>query len=76
MSATVVYKWRVLLRLLPQLQRKQHIVHVLVESLRAHRASGMPDAVRLLHSAGGKRTSSGRQKCHSHIVLKGVCAAA
>ena len=43
LSATVVYNWRVLWWSLPQVQRKEHILHLFVESLRAHRALGMPD---------------------------------
>ena len=77
MSATVAHTWRVLLWPLPRAQCKEHILHAFVESLRAHRALGMPgerwrtqvtsgsahhlDRARLLHSAGGKMTSSGRQ---------------
>ena len=41
LSATVVYNWRVLWYL-PQVQRKEHILHMFVERLRAHRARGMP----------------------------------
>ena len=43
MSATVVHNWRVLWCSLPQVQRKEHILHVFVESLGAHRTLGMPD---------------------------------
>ena len=43
LSANMVYNWRVLWWSLPKVQRKEHVLHLFVNSLRAHRASGAPD---------------------------------
>ena len=43
LTPTMVYNWRVLWWSLPQVQRKEHLLHMFVNSLRAHRASGLPD---------------------------------
>ena len=43
LSATVVHNWRALWLSLPQVQRKEHILHAFVESSRAQMARGMPD---------------------------------
>eukprot|EP00974_Lingulodinium_polyedra_P098218 9520897-Lingulodinium_polyedra.AAC.1 len=40
LTATMVYNWRVLRWSSPQRERKEHSLHLFVESLRAHRASG------------------------------------
>ena len=42
-TPTMVYNWRVLWWSLPWVQRKEHLLHFFVNSLRTHRASGMPD---------------------------------
>ena len=43
LTATMVYNWRVLWWSLPQIPRKEHLLHMFVNSLRAHRASGGAD---------------------------------
>ena len=43
LSATVVYHWRVVWWSLVQVQRNEHTMNVFAKSLRARRASRMPD---------------------------------
>ena len=43
LTATMVYNWRVLWWSLPQVQRKEHLLRFFVDSLRDHRATGLPD---------------------------------
>ena len=43
LTATMVYNWRVLWWSLPKVQRKEHLLHMFVKSLRARRTSGGHD---------------------------------
>ena len=43
LTATMVYNWRVLWWSLPKVERKEHLLHMFVKSLGAHRASGGHD---------------------------------
>ena len=54
-SATMVYNWRVLWWSLPWVMRKEHMLRLYVDSLNAHRASGMPaDRWRVQYTFLGK----------------------